>query len=178
MLASERECWQCFESMSSEQPKSQAPGETDKPSLATIDKLVFLVSPVGYQWPASALTGFDMQRLTEIRDATKKPITELMKEAIDLLYEQTEPQRKILAEQRASTRKRVRKVVETPVPKKAPESSVGRSVTRSLFDGMLDDDGPSVNQSPFDAMRTAGQSMTVASDTAESDPSFSVPEEQ
>lgn len=41
-----------------------APGGADKPSLATIDKLVFLVSPVGYQWPASALTGFDMQRLT------------------------------------------------------------------------------------------------------------------
>lgn len=101
-----------------------------------------------------------------------------MKEAVDLLYEQTEPQRKILAEQRASTRKRVRKIVETPAPKKAAESSVGRSVARGLFDEMLDDDGPSVNQSPFDAMRTAGQSMTVASDTAESDVPFSVPEEQ
>ena len=164
--------------MSSEHPESQAPGVADQPSLATIDKLVFLVSPVGYQWPASALTGLDMQRLTEIRDATKKPVTELMKEAVDLLYDATEPQRKILAEQRASTRKRVRKVVETPVPKKAPETSVGRSVTRSLFDGMLDDDGPTVNQSPFDAMRTAGQSMTVASDAAEPDAPFSAPEEQ
>lgn len=142
-------------------------------SLLMIDTLVFQLLPRGYAWPASALTGFDMQRLNEIKEATRKPVTELLRDAVDLLYEATASERRILAEQKVATRKRVRKVVEAPAAKKAVESSVGLSVARGLFDRMLDDDGPCMNQSVFDAMRTAGQSMTVAAERAESDEPFS-----
>jgi hypothetical protein len=37
---------------------------------------------MGYQWPASRLTVEDMAKLHEIRVATKKPINQLLHEAV------------------------------------------------------------------------------------------------
>ena len=41
----------------------------------------------GYQWPASRLTADDMHKLHLLRMDTKKPITQLIHEAVELLYE-------------------------------------------------------------------------------------------
>jgi len=62
-------------------------------SLGTIDALTFLIMPRGYAWPISALNGSDMQRLNEIRNATRKPVTELLQDAIALLYQATAKER-------------------------------------------------------------------------------------
>ena len=40
-----------------------------------------------YQWPASHLTADDMFKLHTIRTETKKPINQLLHEAVELLYE-------------------------------------------------------------------------------------------
>ncbi|HQX53017.1 MAG TPA: hypothetical protein PLR25_24060 [Planctomycetaceae bacterium] len=96
----------------SEIDASTAPDETrSKPSLATIDRLVFQLLPRGYAWPASALTGWDLQRLNEIRNATRKPITQLLQDAVDLLYEATAAERAVVAQQQTATKQRVRRSV-------------------------------------------------------------------
>ena len=43
---------------------------------------------MGYPWPASRLTRADMIRLTELRSATRRPITLLLHEAVSALFEQ------------------------------------------------------------------------------------------
>jgi len=40
----------------------------------------------GYPWPASALTHTEMAVLADVRAATGKPITDLLKEAVQLAY--------------------------------------------------------------------------------------------
>ena len=40
-----------------------------------------------YQWPASRLTTEDMSKLHEMRMHTKKPINELLHEAVEMFYE-------------------------------------------------------------------------------------------
>jgi len=105
------ECWQCAWQMS-EIDASTAPDKTrSKPSLATIDQLVFQLLPRGYAWPASALTGWDLQRLNEIKNATRKPITQLLQDAVDLLYEATAEERAVVAQQQTATKQRVRRSV-------------------------------------------------------------------
>jgi len=42
---------------------------------------------MGYQWPASRLTAEDMAKLHEIRVETKKPINQLLHEAVEVFYE-------------------------------------------------------------------------------------------
>ena len=41
----------------------------------------------GYQWPASRLTADDMHKLHLLRLQTKKPITKLIQEAVQMMYE-------------------------------------------------------------------------------------------
>ena len=41
----------------------------------------------GYQWPASRLTADDMHKLHLLRMETKKPINQLIHEAVERLYE-------------------------------------------------------------------------------------------
>ena len=101
-----------------------------KPSLATIDALTFMVMPRGYAWPASALNGSDMQRLNEIKIATRKPVTELLQDAIDLLYEATASKRAAVAEQVVTTRRKARNVTNPAIVKKQTELLV----QRTLFD--------------------------------------------
>ena len=40
----------------------------------------------GYAWPASALTETEMAVLTDVREETGKPISMLLKEAVQLAY--------------------------------------------------------------------------------------------
>ena len=40
-----------------------------------------------YQWPSTRLTSEDMRRLHLLRMETKKPITQLIHEAVELMYE-------------------------------------------------------------------------------------------
>ncbi len=40
-----------------------------------------------YQWPSSRLTAEDMRMLHLLRMETKKPITQLIHEAVELMYE-------------------------------------------------------------------------------------------
>ena len=44
--------------------------------------------PKGYRWPASKLTGSDMQKLCEVRAKTGKSITMLVREAVTVLHDQ------------------------------------------------------------------------------------------
>lgn len=52
------------------------------------------IEPIGYQWPASRLSSHDMKRLCIIRHAINKPITRLLQDAVQLLWEATEVERK------------------------------------------------------------------------------------
>lgn len=45
--------------------------------------------PVGYSWPASGLIGYDMAKLHELKARTGKPVTQLLREAVELLYDST-----------------------------------------------------------------------------------------
>ena len=107
-------------------------------SLLMIDTLVFQLLPRGYAWPASALTGFDMQRLNEIKEATRKPVTELLRDAVDLLYEATASERAELAQQKSVVRRRVRKTVAG----KSRSSPTKRGDARSLFADTESDESP------------------------------------
>ena len=40
-----------------------------------------------YAWPATRLTSDDMERLCILRAETKKPITQILHEAVELMYE-------------------------------------------------------------------------------------------
>ena len=40
----------------------------------------------GYRWPASRLTKTDMAKLTELREQTGEPITQLLHEAVSTYY--------------------------------------------------------------------------------------------
>jgi hypothetical protein len=40
----------------------------------------------GYPWPSSKLTKADMIRLTELRERLRKPITELLHQAVGAYY--------------------------------------------------------------------------------------------
>jgi hypothetical protein len=40
----------------------------------------------GYPWPASALTATEMAVLADVREESGKPITQLLKEAVQLAY--------------------------------------------------------------------------------------------
>ena len=61
--------------------------EFRKPTLNEIDKLTRLVMPVGYPWPASGLIGYDMAKLQDLKKRTGKPVSQLVHEAVQLLYE-------------------------------------------------------------------------------------------
>ena len=66
---------------------------TDSDSLNTekpAPEYVPSVEPLGYPWPASRLSSHDMKRLCIIRHAINKPITRLLQDAVDLLWEATE----------------------------------------------------------------------------------------
>lgn len=39
----------------------------------------------GYQWPASALTGHEMKILAELRKKTNCPISELLRQSIEMV---------------------------------------------------------------------------------------------
>ena len=41
----------------------------------------------GYPWPASRLTKADMMRLTDLREQTGEPITQLLHEAVSAYYD-------------------------------------------------------------------------------------------
>lgn len=43
----------------------------------------------GYRWPASHLTSADMEKLTQLRERTGRPITVLIHEAVSVLFELT-----------------------------------------------------------------------------------------
>jgi hypothetical protein len=61
--------------------------EFRKPTLNEIDKLTRLVMPVGYPWPASGLIGYDMAKLQELKKRTGKAVSQLVHEAVQLLYD-------------------------------------------------------------------------------------------
>jgi predicted DNA-binding protein len=42
---------------------------------------------MGYPWPASRLNSEDMARLVILRSQTKRPITQLLHEAVEAYYE-------------------------------------------------------------------------------------------
>lgn len=58
-------------------------------SIFEIDRLTHLLMPAGYSWPASGLIGYDMARLQALKQRTKKPITQLVRDAVNLLFELT-----------------------------------------------------------------------------------------
>ena len=60
---------------STSQPASQSTPPPDP------DKLL-----KGYRWPASRITKTDMAKLTELREQTGEPITQLLHEAIATYY--------------------------------------------------------------------------------------------
>lgn len=72
---------------------------TDKPSdSAGREELAKVWLPVpgedetdrkGYRWPASHLTSADMEKLTQLRERTGRPITVLIHEAVSVLFELT-----------------------------------------------------------------------------------------
>jgi len=41
----------------------------------------------GYPWPASRLTGGDMEMLCELREQTGEPLTQLLHEAVSAYYQ-------------------------------------------------------------------------------------------
>lgn len=43
--------------------------------------------PVGHPWPASGLIGYDMVKLQELKKRTGKPVSQLVHEAVQLLYD-------------------------------------------------------------------------------------------
>lgn len=49
--------------------------------------------PQGLPWPASKLSAQDLHRLELIRHAVKKPLTLLLKEAVQLLWDATQEER-------------------------------------------------------------------------------------
>ncbi len=49
--------------------------------------------PQGLPWPASKLSAQDLHRLGVIRHAVKKPLTRLLKEAVQLLWDATQEER-------------------------------------------------------------------------------------
>lgn len=81
--------------------------ETNGPDSAagetrmTVD--VASTEPRGYQWPASRLSSHDMQRLCIIRHAINKPITRLLQDAVDLLWQATEAERRAARERVMAT---------------------------------------------------------------------------
>lgn len=73
-----------MENQSHEPHSDERPQPIDSPST----------EPLGYQWPSSRLSSHDMKRLCIIRHAINKPITRLLQDAVDLLWEATESERK------------------------------------------------------------------------------------
>jgi hypothetical protein len=41
----------------------------------------------GYRWPASRLTSADMEKLTQLRALTGRPLTVLLHDAVSVLYD-------------------------------------------------------------------------------------------
>jgi hypothetical protein len=99
--------------------------------------------PLGYQWPSSRLSSHDMKRLCIIRHAINKPITRLLQDAVDLLWEATEAERKAAqerviaaqAEFRAKYEARLRGealAIESQASKVAENSSASPKTTEAL----------------------------------------------
>jgi len=75
---------------SMEQPDDSLPAsELSKPDFFQVEKLTVLLMPAGYSWPASGLIGYDVARLHSLKQRTKKPITQLVRDAVNLLFELT-----------------------------------------------------------------------------------------
>jgi hypothetical protein len=76
--------------------------ESHEPAAATSDDRSHVdaasTEPIGYQWPSSRLSSHDMKRLCIIRHAINKPITRLLQDAVDLLWNATEVERKLAQE--------------------------------------------------------------------------------
>ena len=58
-----------------------------------LNELNYSDEPGGLPWPASKLSFRDLHRLGLIRYATKKPLTLLLKEAVQLLWDATQEER-------------------------------------------------------------------------------------
>ena len=84
------------------------PEPEKKPDLTAEERMQYSVLPCGYAWPASRLNGHDMHRLSQIRDATRKPITRLLQDAIEMLYFATEEERAAVTRRQAEARERLR----------------------------------------------------------------------
>ena len=116
-----------------EQNSSPTGSEFRKPTLSEIDKLTRLVMPIGYPWPASGLIGYDMAKLQELKKRTGKPVSQLVHEAVQLLYdrmtaEATQPPTTAKSpEKRTKIVQPAQPVVETYV------TVAKRNVQRSLF---------------------------------------------
>ena len=111
-------------------PAQESDAAAYKPSIMDIDRLVFLVMPCGYSWPASALTGGEMKMLNEMKESTRKPVTQLLRDAVHLLYEATNLQSAPVEEQNTVTRHKAHQSVTTVVV----ESQPVRQVQKTLFD--------------------------------------------
>lgn len=61
--------------------RSDCPTTVPSPSPPDPDKLL-----KGYRWPASRITKTDMAKLTELREQTGEPVTQLLHEAIGTYY--------------------------------------------------------------------------------------------
>jgi hypothetical protein len=111
------------------------PEPPKKPDLTAEERLLYSVLPCGYAWPASRLNGHDMHRLNQIRDATRKPITRLLQEAIEMLYFATEAERAAAARRQAEARERFRTASceETQSLVELPSTMTREAASQTLF---------------------------------------------
>lgn len=116
--------------MTENHPAQESDAAVYKPSFMDIEKLVFLVMSCGYSWPASALTGGDMKMLNELKASTRKPVTQLLCEAVHLLYETTNQQQAPVEKQNAVTKQKAHQSMTTAVA----ESPSVRRTQGTLFD--------------------------------------------
>ena len=70
------------------QNKNQKPSQEDDSPYANLKKVSLSkagqdTEPYGYQWPASRLSRHEMAKLTVVSNAMKRPLNQLIKEAVD-----------------------------------------------------------------------------------------------
>ena len=104
-----------------------------KPTRREISALTRLLLPVGYQWPASGLIGYDMAKLQELKKRTGKPVSQLLHEAVHLLYDTMTEDVSATTTIAEPTEKRSKTVEPLKPVVEAYVSGAKRNVQRTLF---------------------------------------------
>lgn len=75
---------------------------SNEPTSSTDPLSRFSDEPLGERWPLSRFSGRDFARLRVIANATRRPITVLLKDALDLLWQATAADRLAYEERRVA----------------------------------------------------------------------------